>query len=54
VDGAVTRARAMAARVKPAYLSLVEEAAGDVEMLRGNRDAAVAAYRRADESNPHC
>jgi hypothetical protein len=53
-DGAIERAKRLASRVKGTYLALVEDAAGDVEILRGDRDAALAAYRRAEAADPHC
>jgi predicted negative regulator of RcsB-dependent stress response len=40
--------------MKDTFVPVAWDALGDVEAMRGDRDAAVAAYRRAEESNPHC
>jgi len=53
-DEAAARARRYAATMKTTFVPVAWDALGDVEALRGDRDAAIAAYRRADQSNPHC
>jgi len=53
-DGAAEIARRHAATMKNTFVPVAWDALGDVEAMRGDRDAALAAYRRAENSNPHC
>lgn len=53
-ESAADSARRWAAAMKPSYVATAWDALGDVELLRGDRDAAIAAYRSAEAADPHC